>query len=128
AVTQTTWSPARAARAISPAQSQVSSSGCAQMPRMVPSGLSPDMSRDANRDVRSPPVISGCGSQTGCMTSTNTHTHDVHALPAALLDEVRSTGVDASGTPAERVVATGGEALRCWLRDAGGGEGQRLQR
>ena len=38
--------------------------------------------------------------------------------PAALLDDVRSTGVDASGTPAERVVATGGEPLRCCLRDA----------
>lgn len=56
------------------------------------------------------------------MTTTTHTTYDVHALPAALLDEVRSTGVDASGTPAERVVATGGEPLRCCLRDAGDGE------
>ena len=56
------------------------------------------------------------------MTTTTHTTYAVHALPAALLDEVRSTGVDASGTPAERVVATGGEPLRCCLRDAGAGE------
>jgi hypothetical protein len=57
------------------------------------------------------------------MTTTTTRmTYAVHALPATLLDEVRSTGVDPSGTPAERVVATGGEALRCCLRDAGAGE------
>jgi hypothetical protein len=56
------------------------------------------------------------------MTTATHTTYAVHALPAALLDEVRSTGVDASGTPAERVVATGGEPLRCCLRDAADGE------
>ncbi len=56
------------------------------------------------------------------MTTTTHTTYAVRALPAALLDEVRSTGMDASGTTAERVVATGGEPLRCCLRDAGAGE------
>jgi hypothetical protein len=56
------------------------------------------------------------------MTTTLHTTYAVRALPAALLDEVRSTGVDASGTPAEPVVAAGGEPLRCCLRDAGDGE------
>ena len=45
AVMQTTRSPARTARAISPAHSQVSSSGCAQTPRIVPRGLSAVMAR-----------------------------------------------------------------------------------
>jgi hypothetical protein len=56
------------------------------------------------------------------MTTTTHTTYVVRALPAALLDEVRSTEVDASDTPAERVVATGGEPLRCCLRDAGASE------
>ena len=54
--------------------------------------------------------------------TTTTLTYAVHALPAAILDEVRSTGLDASGSPAEHVVATGGEPLRCCLRDAEPGE------
>ena len=56
------------------------------------------------------------------MTTTTHTTYAVHALPAALLDELRSTGVDGSGTPAEHLVATGGEPLRCCLRDARRGE------
>jgi hypothetical protein len=52
------------------------------------------------------------------MTTTTITTYAVHALPAALLDEVRSGGVDASGAPVEHVVAGGGEPLRCCLRDA----------
>ena len=46
----------------------------------------------------------------------------VLALPPAVLDAVRGGGGDASGNPAERVVASGGEPLRCCLRDARPGE------
>jgi hypothetical protein len=42
----------------------------------------------------------------------------VHALPNDVLHEIRASGHDVSGTPVERVVATGGEPLRCCLRDA----------
>ncbi len=56
------------------------------------------------------------------MTTTTTTSYVVHALPRDLLDEVRSTGRDASGSAPERVAATGGEPLRCCLRDARLGE------
>ena len=46
----------------------------------------------------------------------------VHALPPSLLDETRLSGHDVSGNPVERLVASGGEPLRCCLRDAGAGE------
>ncbi len=46
----------------------------------------------------------------------------IHALPADVLANVRASGVGAAGIPAERVVATGGEPLRCCLRDAAPGE------
>ncbi|GAA4449858.1 DUF1203 domain-containing protein [Phytohabitans houttuyneae] len=49
-------------------------------------------------------------------------TYEIHALPAALLDTVRASGLDASGNPVERVTATGGEPVRCCLRDAAAGE------
>lgn len=46
----------------------------------------------------------------------------IHALPTRVLDEVRSTGRDVSGLPVERVTGSGGEPLRCCLRDAVAGE------
>ena len=56
------------------------------------------------------------------MTTTTTTSYVVHALPPELLDEVRSSGRDASGSPVERLEATGGEPVRCCLRDARAGE------
>jgi hypothetical protein len=47
-----------------------------------------------------------------------TPTFRIHALPAEILDGVRAGGPDASGNPVEHVVATGGEPVRCCLRDA----------
>jgi Protein of unknown function (DUF1203) len=49
-------------------------------------------------------------------------TFEIHALPADVLANVRARRVDAAGNPAERVVATGGEPVRCCLRDAAPGE------
>jgi hypothetical protein len=49
-------------------------------------------------------------------------TYQIKALRAATLQAVRSTGRDASGNRVERVTATGGEPLRCCLRDAAAGE------
>jgi hypothetical protein len=49
-------------------------------------------------------------------------TFEIHALPAEVLANVRASGVGAAGIPAERVVATGGEPVRCCLRDAAPGE------
>jgi hypothetical protein len=46
----------------------------------------------------------------------------IHALPAAVLDAVRGSGIDASGYPVQRVAAGGGEPLRCCLGDAKPGE------
>ncbi|WP_232661538.1 DUF1203 domain-containing protein [Pseudonocardia sp. TRM90224] len=46
----------------------------------------------------------------------------VNELPADVLDEVRTTGLDASGNAVAHVVAGGGEPLRCCLRNAEGGE------
>jgi hypothetical protein len=43
----------------------------------------------------------------------------IHALPAELLDDVRAGAYD---RPVERLVADGGEPLRCCLRDARPGE------
>jgi hypothetical protein len=56
------------------------------------------------------------------MTSTRTASVQIHALPDAVLDDVRRSGLDASGNPAESVTAEGGEPLRCCLRDAVAGE------
>ncbi len=56
------------------------------------------------------------------MTTTTTTSYVVHAIPPELLDEVRSSRRDVSGSPVERVGATGGEPLRCCLRDARAGE------
>ena len=52
------------------------------------------------------------------MTTTATIT----AMPREVLDIVRAGGSDATGSPAEQVEATGGEPLRCCLRDARAGE------
>jgi hypothetical protein len=49
-------------------------------------------------------------------------TFEIHALPADVLANVRARVVGAAGIPAERVVATGGEPIRCCLRDAAPGE------
>jgi Protein of unknown function (DUF1203) len=50
------------------------------------------------------------------MTNTG---FQIHALPAELLDDVRAGAYD---RPVERLVAEGGEPLRCCLRDARAGE------
>lgn len=42
----------------------------------------------------------------------------IHALPAGLLAEVRAVDADTTGGSLERVVAKGGEPLRCCLHDA----------
>jgi len=55
-------------------------------------------------------------------TSTFTRTFQIHAIPAEVLDRVRSTGLDASGNRVERVTADGDSPLRCCLRDAEAGE------
>lgn len=52
------------------------------------------------------------------MTATLT----IHALPAATLDAVRADRTDANGHPVAAVTASGGEPLRCCLRDARAGE------
>ena len=49
-------------------------------------------------------------------------TFQIHAMPPDVLDRVRSTRLDASGNPAEPVTGTGGEPLRCCLRNARAGE------
>lgn len=54
--------------------------------------------------------------------TTSTVAFRVHALPGEVLADVRARGVDAFGTPAERLTATGGEPVRCCLRDAAPGE------
>lgn len=46
----------------------------------------------------------------------------VHAVAAAVLAEVRSTDRDVSGNAVVRRTASGGEPLRCCLRDATAGE------
>ncbi|MBB2943485.1 hypothetical protein FB565_003198 [Actinoplanes lutulentus] len=49
-------------------------------------------------------------------------TFQIHALPQQSLDGTRRSGLDVSGTKVEHLVATGGESLRCCLRDATAGE------
>ncbi|MBQ1043092.1 DUF1203 domain-containing protein [Micromonospora sp. C72] len=51
------------------------------------------------------------------MTTTRT-AFLIRPLPAETLAELRRTGRDATGQPPERRRATGGEPLRCCLRDA----------
>jgi Protein of unknown function (DUF1203) len=50
-------------------------------------------------------------------------TFRVHALPAELLDRVRTSGVDDLGGAVEQLTAEGGEPVRCCLSDATEGEG-----
>ncbi len=50
--------------------------------------------------------------------TTSTAAFRIHALPADVLDDIRAGGSDASGRPAERITADGGEPLRCCLRNA----------
>ncbi len=47
-----------------------------------------------------------------------TMTFEIRRIDEATLESVRETGLDVSGNPVEPVVATGGEPLRCCLRDA----------
>jgi hypothetical protein len=56
------------------------------------------------------------------MSPTTTIAFRIHALPDEVLDAVRASGADAAGVPAERIVADGGEPLRCCLRNATPGE------
>jgi Protein of unknown function (DUF1203) len=58
----------------------------------------------------------------GFMTPSTTVAFRVTPIPAAALDAVRRSGIDASGHPVEYLVAEGGEPLRCCLRDARAGE------
>jgi Protein of unknown function (DUF1203) len=51
-----------------------------------------------------------------------TETFRIHPIPGAILEHVRSSRLDASGNPVERVTAEGGEPLRCCLRNARAGE------
>ncbi|MFL5363553.1 MAG: DUF1203 domain-containing protein, partial [Myxococcales bacterium] len=51
-----------------------------------------------------------------------TETFRIHSIPGQVLDDVRSSGLDASGNPVERVTGEGGEPLRCCLRNARAGE------
>jgi hypothetical protein len=46
----------------------------------------------------------------------------IDSIPAEVLDRVRATGIDTSGNPVARIVADGGNPLRCCLRDAEPGE------
>lgn len=46
----------------------------------------------------------------------------IHTILTELLNAVRTSGLDASRNPVERLTAEGGEPLRCCLRDARPGE------
>jgi hypothetical protein len=52
------------------------------------------------------------------MTTTTTTAFRIHALPADILNGARTSDVDRSGNRVERIVASGGEPLRCCLRNA----------
>jgi Protein of unknown function (DUF1203) len=54
-------------------------------------------------------------------TATKTN-FQIYAIPPEVFDRLRTSGVDVSDSPVERLTATGGEPLRCCLRDAEGGE------
>jgi Protein of unknown function (DUF1203) len=56
------------------------------------------------------------------MASTATTPFQVRPLSRELLDDVRASGIDASGHPVEHLTAAGGEPLRCCLRNADRGE------
>jgi Protein of unknown function (DUF1203) len=46
----------------------------------------------------------------------------IHPIPARVLDEIRASRLDVSGSPVEYVTASGGDPLRCCLRNAEPGE------
>jgi hypothetical protein len=69
--------------------------------------------------VRNPPAIVWTTNDAQVMESMS---FEIHPLPIAILNQIRDTGRDVSGNPVERVVANGGEPLRCCLRDARAGE------
>lgn len=56
------------------------------------------------------------------MTTTSVTAFEIHAIASKLLDDVRTSGSDVSGQPVHNLVASGGEPLRCCLRDARPGE------
>ena len=58
------------------------------------------------------------------MTTATTYDFRIHALPTRVLADVRARDADEAGLPIERLVAAGGEPLRCCLRNAR--EGERL--
>jgi hypothetical protein len=49
---------------------------------------------------------------------TQTPVFEISAIPTELLSRVYATRTDVSGNPVVEVTATGGEPLRCCLRDA----------
>lgn len=53
---------------------------------------------------------------------STTTTFKIETIADQALDEARRTGVDVSGNPVAHVTLTGGEPLRCCLRDAEPGE------
>lgn len=53
---------------------------------------------------------------------TPTRTFRIHPIPADELEEIRSSGLDASGNPVEALIDAVGEPLRCCLRNARPGE------
>jgi hypothetical protein len=56
------------------------------------------------------------------MTTTAKTTFEIETVSATDIDNARRTGTDAFGNPVERVELTGGEPLRCCLRNARPGE------
>ncbi|MBA3369235.1 MAG: DUF1203 domain-containing protein [Geodermatophilaceae bacterium] len=52
------------------------------------------------------------------MTTTMRTEFVIHAVPTAILDDVRASRRDASGNVPAQVQASGGEPLRCCLRNA----------
>ena len=55
--------------------------------------------------------------------ATTSIAFQIHPIPAGVLDEARTRGIDAvSGTAVEHLVTVGGEPLRCCLRNALSGE------
>jgi hypothetical protein len=56
------------------------------------------------------------------MTTITVTDWTIHPMAGTALDLARSRGIDASGNPVVRLIASGGEPLRCCLRDAHAGE------
>ena len=55
-------------------------------------------------------------------TAKTSTTFEIETISARALDHARRTGLDVSGNPIAYVTMTGGEPLRCCLRDAEPGE------